>query len=77
MKMKISGRLECAKEMPALKHTTSDGDFNIEDSEVVKWLIKQPEVLQYIFTRISNNGTKPLIIYNPIKKTWQGVDYED
>ena len=73
---KASKNLDCVKNMPELKHKSENEEFNIEKSEVVKWIISQPAVQQYIFNRVTNNGKNKLITYNKDKGTWVGVDYE-
>jgi hypothetical protein len=70
-----SKRLYCAKQMPELKHKVGEGEFDIMKSEVVQWLVNQPEILQYIFNRMTDGGEKALIVYNSERDTWQGVDY--
>ena len=73
---KIPKRFEVAKKMPPLKHKTGDV-FKVESSEVVKWLISQPDILNYIFDAVRGNGRRESpIIYNPDTNTWQGVDYD-
>lgn len=74
MKKKPSEKLDCVRKMPELKHFSGEGEFDITKSEVVQWLIKQPDVLQYIFTRVAANGSIPLIVYNKNKGTWKGTD---
>ncbi len=64
--------LNCMKDMPALYHTNKDGSFDICKSEVVQWIMKQPEVGQKVFDMAKNKG---LIEYDPDSKTWRGVDY--
>lgn len=63
--------LECAKKMPSLKHKILSGDFNINDSEVVKWLCEQPDIKQKIFNMAQNRG---VIKYDPATQEWRGVD---
>lgn len=71
-----SKKLQCARQMPELKHKIGDGDFDITKSEVCKWLVQQPEILDYLFDKVRGNGRRvPLIKYNPDRGTWQGVDY--
>lgn len=72
---KPSRKLDCARMMPELWHDLGDDEFDITKSEVVDWLISQPDILQYIFTRVANNGSKPLIVYDPKRGSWKGVDY--
>ena len=44
------------------------------NSDVAKWIIQQPEVMQKIFDMANRHG---FIKYNPETKTWQGVDCGD
>lgn len=63
--------------MPPLRHKVGD-KYDIMDSEVMDWIVAQPEVRQWLFDKISDKsgGKKPEFIkYNPEMKTWQGVDY--
>lgn len=72
-KGEASKQLQCAAKMPALQHKVSDDGekFDIFKSEVSRWLLQQPEIMQYVFTRIKNSG---LIIYDPESKLWYGRD---
>lgn len=60
-------RLEVAREMPPLRHSIPGEPFRMENSEVVKWLIGQPEVLQYLFDK-----AKAYLVYDPETGTWKG-----
>lgn len=74
---KIPKRFEVAKKMPPLKHKLSDG-YDVTESEVVRWLISQPDILNYIFDAVRGNGHRESpIIYNPNTGKWQGVDYHN
>lgn len=74
---KIPIRFEVAKKMPPLRHKLDD-EYNPEESEVIKWLIKQPDILNYIFDAVRGNGHRESpIVFNPETGTWQGVDYHD
>lgn len=69
-KGEASKYLECLKYMPELPHSKSEAErFDITDSEVVKWLTKQPEILQYLFIRARNSGN---IVYNQETHKWSG-----
>ncbi|WP_312072034.1 hypothetical protein [Anaerotignum propionicum] len=75
MKRKIrSKNLEIAKRMPPLSHTIPGRPFEIKQSEVVKWLLNQPDILNYIWNNIKNSED---VFYNPDTGKWQGVDYGD
>jgi len=71
--MKKSKLLDIAKNMPPLYHKFADEDFDLEKSEVIKWLIQQPDILKYVLQRIS--GGNGFIVYDPDTGTWRGVDY--
>lgn len=67
--------LECVKQMPELRHSVSDGEFDITKSEVVQWLIRQPDVLSFLFETVRRKGyAEQLIVYDPGRGTWRGVD---
>lgn len=70
---KVSKLLDVAKTMPPLYHTIPNEMFDIEKSEVVQWLIKQPDILNYVVNRIKSSG---LIIYDSQSGVWEGVDYD-
>ena len=65
--------LNAATTMPPLHHSIPDQPFDIRNSEVVKWLAKQPEILNYVWNNIKNSGA---VVFNPETGKWQGVDYE-
>ena len=62
--------LDCTRKMPRLKHTVGDR-FDIRTSEVVKWLVNQPEIMQKIFNFAMNEKT---IVYDPDTGEWRGAD---
>lgn len=68
---KLSTRLSVAMHMPPLYHTLPGCPFAPEKSQVVEWLIAQPEIRQYLFDKVQ----KDFIVYNPVTKKWQGVEY--
>lgn len=68
-----SAKLCIAKQMPELRHTIPGEKFDVKKSEVVQWLISQPDILQYLFNHIKNTD----IVYVPEYGTWVGVDYEN
>ncbi len=74
-KGEASKQLICAAKMPPLFHRAAAAGekFDITKSEVSAWLLQQPDIMQYVFTRIKNSG---LIVYNSTKGTWQGRDYK-
>ena len=62
--------LDCTRKMPRLKHAVGDR-FDIRTSEVVKWLVNQPEIMQKIFNFAMNEKT---IVYDPDTGEWRGAD---
>lgn len=75
---KKSKLLEVAKKMPPLYHTLPGEDFDIHKSEVVKWLISQPEILEYVYHRVKVCGgvSGAFIKYDPETGKWKGVDHD-
>lgn len=73
-KREFNKHLRIAKKMPPLYHTLPGEKFELEKSEVVKWLISQPDLLDFIFDRVKKHGH---IIYNPETGKWHGVDYDE
>ncbi|MCL1872981.1 MAG: hypothetical protein FWF85_02555 [Clostridiales bacterium] len=69
----IDKRLLIAKNMPPLQHSFPGQKFVIGQSKIIKWLISQPEILQYLFDLIA---CKQLIKYDPDDGVWQGVGYD-
>lgn len=74
MPKKRSKFLSIARIMPPCYHTLPGKDFDIKKSEVMKWLISQPEILNYLWNNIKNSGD---VIYDPKTGLWQGVDNDD
>ena len=66
-KSKNSSRLSIAAKMPPRYHTVPGQDFDIFKSEMIKWLVAQPEVLQYLFDK-----AKEYCEYDPISRKWRG-----
>jgi hypothetical protein len=57
--------------MPPLRHSIPDQPFDIERSEVVRWLVHQPEVLQWLFNTMRTRGW---IVYDRATGAWRGRD---
>lgn len=70
-KRRRNNKLNIAKQMPLLQHSFPDQDFDIKNSEVVKWLVQQPDIMQLLFNIVRYKE----IIFNPETGTWQGKDY--
>lgn len=60
-------------EMPSLRHS-NDGPFDLKKSEVIAWLVNQPEALQSLFGLAVQSGG---IVFDPATKTWRGVQAPD
>ncbi len=66
-------RLCVLRYMPPLHHKLPGKDFDIRSSEVINWLIRNPNVLGYLWSKVSMSR---LIEYDPDTGTWKGVDYD-
>lgn len=73
MRKKPSRKLNVLKEMPQLFHRKPGYNFSIANSEVIKWMISQPDIQQYVFDKASALG---YIVFNSEINKWQGVDYK-
>lgn len=74
---KIPKRFEVAKIMPPLRHNL-DGDYDPTKSEVINWLITQPDILNYLFDAVRGNGYRESpIMFDSSTGKWQGVDWRD
>lgn len=59
--------------MPPLRHKVGDV-FDIEKSEVVAWVMKQPGFKEWAFSRLKNSGR---FAYDAATGTWRGVPYKE
>jgi hypothetical protein len=64
--------LDVAKSMPPLRHKLGEV-FDVNTSEVIAWLVRQPKVRQYLFQTCSGND---LIVFDAVSRTWRGKDYK-
>lgn len=70
----VSSKFDCAKDMPPLRHSAPGEPFDIEDSEVARWLCSQPSIMQYVFDKVSSCGKGMRFIeYDPATGLWEGV----
>lgn len=69
-----SKKLSVARNLPPLYHKLPDKDYSAKDSEVIKWLIQRPAILEFIWDNIKQSGD---VFYDSDTGKWQGVDYED
>jgi hypothetical protein len=56
--------------MPPLFHSLPGAEFDIAKSEVVKWLLRQPEIQRWIFGIVRG---RRLIEFDAEHGTWRGV----
>lgn len=69
--------LDVVKQMPPLYHKLPGKDFDWNESEALKWIVSQPEVLNYLWQSIRNRSdASELMVYNTKAGTWQGADYD-
>lgn len=73
-KNKISKKLDAARYMPPLHHTIPGEKFDVKKSRVILWLLKNPDILNYLWDHVQQSGN---VKYNKNTGTWQGVDYDD
>jgi hypothetical protein len=66
---KATKALKRAAEMPRLCHSLPNKDFDIMNSEVVCWLVEQPEIRQAMFDWYRSKGA---IVFRDGR--WQGVE---
>lgn len=65
----------CASKMPGRAHWPDRSkEFDYRDSEVVKWLLEQPDTWNWMFQKAHDMG---VIIFDPATKLWHGIDTED
>lgn len=73
--MKRSKIVDLAKTMPPLHHSIPGKEkFNIQESEVLKWLLKHPLTWNYIWNNIKQSGA---IKFDKDTGTWKGIEFED
>lgn len=71
---KKSKMSDVARVMPPLRHSIPGEDFNILNSEVVKWIIGNLAVWNYVWNNVKESGA---VLYNSDTGKWQGVDYHE
>lgn len=69
---KCSKRFQSATMMPPLRHKIGL-EYDQQNSEVINWLLSQPEIREYVFRRAESGG---LIVFNKTTRTWQGRDWK-
>jgi hypothetical protein len=58
--------------MPPLRHSFPYKPFSFAESEVVKWLLSQPECLERIFQEAYDSDQ---IVYEKESGLWTGMDF--
>ena len=71
MTKRRSNLIAVAKNMPKLHHSVNGEEFNIQHSEVIKWILQHDEAWEYIWNNIKGSGA---IKYDPVSKTWRGIN---
>ena len=66
--------LDVVKRMPPLYHTLPGCAFDITKSEAVEWLLRQPDMMSYLWNHVRNSK---FIEYDVSTGKWKGVDFED
>ena len=61
---------EAIKRMPPKYHRLPGNEFDILKSEVCDFMMKMPEVRQYVF-----NTFKNCMEYDPVTHQWHGKNY--
>lgn len=72
MTRKKSKFLEVGKEMPLLYHTFPDEEYDPTQSQVLRWISEQPELLEWIFEQLRSTG---YIVYDSDWGAWHGVNF--
>lgn len=49
-------------------------EYDVKNSEVTKWLIQRPSILEFIWDQLKQSGD---ILYDPDTGKWKGADYDD
>lgn len=67
---KTTKAIKAVTQMPIRQHTTTE-PFDIMQSEVVAWLVQQPEVLNSMFNYYKDAGA---IVFDSTSQSWKGVE---
>lgn len=71
---KRSRKLSVARNLPPSYHKIPGQEFDVRKSEVIRWLIQRPSVLEFLWDQIKQSGD---VSYNPETGKWQGADHEN
>lgn len=69
--MKKTKSFSTVRKMPELRHSIPGESFDVRNSEVCRWLMQQPEIMQYVFDKVNYSGD---IVYDRARGTWKGAD---
>lgn len=72
-KIKRNKLISVARKMPPLYHSIPGEKFDIRKSRTLWWLIKQPEILNYVWNHIKQSG---FVKYDSVTGKWTGIDFE-
>jgi len=72
--MKRGKLWKAARGMPPLRHSVPGQDYDVRQSEVVRWLVQQPDILQIVFESVKDHKE---IVFDRDTGTWRGIDYAD
>lgn len=60
--------------MPPLYHKLPDQEYDVEKSELVKWLIRQPSIKKWLGSYLKS--LSDYVQYDHETRKWVGVNYE-
>mgnify|MGYP004502071725 CR=1 FL=1 len=66
-----SKKLEVGKCMPPLYHKLPNKEYSVENSEVLQWISKQPDLLEWTFAQLKSAG---YVEYNSETGVWSGIE---
>lgn len=66
-----SKKLEVGKIMPPLYHKLPNEEYTAEHSEVLQWIAKQPNLLEWTFAQLKSAG---YVEYDSEIGIWSGVE---
>lgn len=61
-----------AEHMPPLRHSANGKAFDIQESEVAKWLCERPEIMQLVFDKARESKA---IVYVAEHDMWRGSEW--
>lgn len=67
---RTSKKLSIVQNMPPCYHTRPGCVYDVFHSEVIQWLLRQPDVLHYLWDQVRQSG---LVQYDAHTGQWKGV----